>query len=99
MSALLNLKINVENLPKEKFVKGKKGIYYNFIISVNDDTNQFGQNVTAYDSQTLEEREAKKPKNYLGNGKVVWTNGEITVAEKEQKLDIISGTESSDLPF
>ena len=28
MASLINLSINVENLPKEKFVKGKKGVYY-----------------------------------------------------------------------
>ena len=37
MASLINLNINVENLPKEKFVKGKKGVYYNLTISVNDD--------------------------------------------------------------
>lgn len=101
MSALLNLKINVENLPKEKFVKGKKGIYYNFIISVNDDTNQFGQNVTAYDSQTLEEREAKKPKNYLGNGKVIWTDGSCVKAVQEENKELTEDKVvlKTDLPF
>ena len=60
MASLINLNINVENLPKEKFVKGKKGVYYNFTISVNDDTNQFGQNVSAFDSQTKEEKRKLK---------------------------------------
>ena len=83
MSALINLSIDVANLPKEKFVKGKNGkVYYNFTISVNDETNQFGQNVSAFDSQTKEEREAKKQKVYLGNGKVVWTDDSIVVAER-----------------
>ena len=102
MSALLNLKINVENLPKEKFVKGKKGIYYNFIISVNDDTNQFGQNVTAYDSQTLEEREAKNPKVYLGNVQVVWTNGDNVGAapRSDQPAQAVAApAPADDLPF
>ncbi len=50
MAGLLNISINVADLPKEKFVQGKKGTYYNFTVSVNDDTNQFGQNVSVYDS-------------------------------------------------
>ena len=62
MAGLISVSINVEDLPKEKFVVGKKGTYYNFTISVNDDTNQFGQNVSLFDSQTKEEREAKKSK-------------------------------------
>ena len=63
------------------------------------------------DSRTAEEREAGKPALYFGNGKVVWIKdienkqGKISLAEKEEeKLDIISGTESAhvikdDLPF
>ena len=95
MASLINLNINVENLPKEKFVKGKKGVYYNLTISVNDDTNQFGQNVAAFDSQTKEEREAKKPKKYLGNGKVVWTDGSCVKAEQE----VQEKENNVDLPF
>ncbi len=37
MSAIINYSVNLENLPKEKFVKGKKGTYYNFTVSVNDE--------------------------------------------------------------
>jgi hypothetical protein len=97
MASLINLNINVENLPKEKFVKGKKGVYYNLTISVNDDTNQFGQNVSAFDSQTKEEREAKKPKQYIGNGKVVWTDGKSTKAQQEAQSQ--DNDNNVDLPF
>ena len=97
MASLINLNINVENLPKEKFVKGKKGVYYNFTISVNDNTNQFGQNVSAFDSQTKEEREAKKPKQYIGNGKVVWTDGKSTKAQQEAQPQ--DNDNNVDLPF
>ena len=99
MASLINLSINVENLPKEKFVKGKKGVYYNFIISVNDETNQFGQNVSAFDSQTQEEREAKKPKNYIGNGTVIWTNGSCVKAEQEEVKEQKTEEKNTDLPF
>ena len=97
MASLINLNINVENLPKEKFVKGKKGVYYNLTISVNDETNQFGQNVSAFDSQTKEEREAKKPKQYIGNGKVVWTDGKSTKAQQETQPQ--DNDNNVDLPF
>ena len=97
MASLINLNINVENLPKEKFVKGKKGVYYNFTISVNDETNQFGQNVAAFDSQTKEESEAKRPKQYIENGKVVWTDGKSTKAEQEAPVQ--EKENNVDLPF
>ena len=102
MSAIANVSLRVDKLPKEKFLKGKDGaVYYNFTISINDDTNQFGQNVTAIDSQTKEEREAKKPKNYLGNGNVVWTDGKIVAVKRDtqEMAKQTSKEESADLPF
>ena len=76
----------------------KKGVYYEFTISVFDEPNQFNQNVTITDSQTQEEREAKKPKNYLGNGKVVWTNNILNKIENSESPK--EETEvSNDLPF
>jgi hypothetical protein len=99
MSALINLSLRVDKLPKEKFVQGKDGaVYYNFTIGVNDDSNQWGQNVSATDSQTKEEREAKKPKSYLGNGNVVWTDGNIKLADKKVEVTA-KEVESDNLPF
>ena len=98
MGALINLSLRVDKLPKEKFVQGKDGaVYYNFTIGVNDESNQWGQNVSATDSQTKEEREAKKPKMYLGNGNVVWTDGNIKLADK--KVEATAKEVESDLPF
>jgi hypothetical protein len=98
MGALINLSLRVDKLPKEKFVQGKDGaVYYNFTIGVNDESNQWGQNVSATDSQTKEERDAKKPKSYLGNGNVVWTDGNIKLADK--KVEVTAKEVESDLPF
>ena len=96
MGAIINASIMVDKLPKEKFVKGKDGaVYYNLTISVNDET-RYGNNVAVMDAQTKEEREAKKQRNYLGNGKVVWTNDIIKLAEKE----VVQETSvNDDLPF
>lgn len=103
MAGLISVSINVADLPKEKFVVGKKGTYYNFTISVNDDTNQFGQNVSLFDSQTKEEREAKKSKTYIGNGKVVWTDGQMTKVVREEEAQEaapkVAASDSNDLPF
>ena len=107
MSALINVSINLDKLPKQKIVKGKTGNFYNFTLSVNDETryetNQYGQNVSAFDSQTKEEREAKKSKDYLGNGQVVWTDGNCTKAVFQTKDSGVKSaqttTVSNDLPF
>ena len=96
MSALLSVSIDVASLPKEKFVTAKNGkVYYNFTVAVNNES-KFGNNVSVFDSQNQEERAAKKPKNYLGNGKVFWTDGSIVLAEKEAE---VPQEEAVDLPF
>ncbi len=100
MSTLINASIRVDKLPKEKFIKGKDGaVYYNLTIAVNDET-RYGNNVGIMDSQTKEEREAKKTKLYLGNGKVVWTDGNVTLAEREEQTTTNQvKEETADLPF
>lgn len=98
MSTLINGFINVAKLPREKFVKGKDGaVYYNLTISVGDET-RFGYNVALFDSQTIEEREALKERNYVGKGRVVWTDGNVVLAEKEEtEEDTVPDTEAT--PF
>ena len=100
MSTLINGSIRVDKLPKEKFIKGKDGaVYYNLTIAVNDET-RYRNNVAFMDSQTKEERDAKMPKTYLGNGKVVWTDGKVTLAEREEEKVLVPVDEQSgDLPF
>ena len=101
MSAIINYSIRVDKLPKEKFIAGKDGaVYVNLTMSVNDET-RYGNNTSIFISQTQEEREAKKQKTYIGNGKVVWNNGTIVNAEREDqpKVQQETTTEFADLPF
>ena len=100
MSAIITASIRVDKLPKEKFIKGKDGaVYYNFTLSVNDET-RYGNNVWVTDSQTKEEREAKIQKLSLGNGKVVWTDNSIVIAEREDNNNINDNNNNdADLPF
>lgn len=103
MASLLSVSIDVASLPKEKFTKGKNGkVYYNFTMAINDDS-KYGNNVSVYDSQTQEEREAKKPKEYLGNGRVFWTDGTVVLAEKDDSAPATKATpvavDDSGLPF
>tara|TARA_R110002167_G_scaffold366164_1_gene593438 strand:+ start:955 stop:1254 length:300 start_codon:yes stop_codon:yes gene_type:complete len=99
MSTLITGSIRVDKLPKEKFIKGKDGaVYYNLTISVGDET-RYGNNVSFTDSQTKEERDAKVAKNFLGNGKVVWTDGTVKLAQREEKVAVAVDEQSGDLPF
>lgn len=95
MSAIVNFSLDLSKLPKEKMIKGKKGTYINLSLSVNDQTNDFGQNASVFISQTKEEKDQKK--NYVGNGKVVWTDGTCVKATANDA--VVEEVASSDLPF
>lgn len=100
MGALLNFSINLDKLDKSRVIKGAKGNYYDLTVSISDQTSQYGNNVSVFDSQTKEQREAKAEKNYVANGKVVWTDGNISVAERvEQPQQAQAATADVDLPF
>jgi hypothetical protein len=99
MSALINFNLNIAKLPKEKFVAGKEGnVYINLTMAVNDET-RYGNNTSVYVAQSKEEREAKKQRQYLGNGKVLWTDNNIVLAEREPQAEPVTATEKADLPF
>ncbi len=76
MASILKTSINLNAIPKDKIINGKKGKYLPITISLNDDLDQFGNQGPVCVDQTKDERDAKEAKTYLGNVKVVWTNGE-----------------------
>ena len=76
MAGIIKASINLNAIDKSKIITGKKGKYLPITITVNDEPDQFGNQGPDCMDQSKEEREAKAPKTYLGNVKVVWTNGE-----------------------
>jgi len=76
MASIIKTSINLNNIPKDKIFNGKKGKYLPITITINDEVDQFGNQGPVVVEQSKEEREAKSPKTYLGNVKVVWTNGD-----------------------
>ena len=100
MSALINFNLRVDKLPKEKFIAGKEGaVYVNLTMAVNDET-RYGNNTSVYVAQSKEEREAKKQRQYLANGKVIWTDNVIVLAEREPQAEpVTTANEKADLPF
>tara|TARA_R100000742_G_C4258662_1_gene76528 strand:+ start:616 stop:927 length:312 start_codon:yes stop_codon:yes gene_type:complete len=75
MASIIKTSINLNEIPKDKIINGKKGKYLPIAITINDEPDQFGNQGPVVVEQTKEEREAKAAKTYLGNVKVVWTNG------------------------
>jgi len=103
MGTLINVSLDVTKITKGKLKEGKNGkMYLDLTLSVDDKTNDYGQNVSAYEAQSQDERKSKEPRNYLGNGKVVWTDGNVSVAEKKEdtkKTVSIDDDNEGDLPF
>jgi hypothetical protein len=101
MASILDIYLKVEVLETLlQVVKSKQEKGVAITVNINDETNQYGQNVSAHVSQKKEEREAKKAKYYVGNGKVVWTSGTIQKAEKkEEEVQQAKVISSNDLPF
>ena len=75
MASIIKASIDLNKIPKDKIFIGKKGKYLPITITINDELDQFGNQGPVVVEQTKEERDAKALKTYLGNVKVVWTNG------------------------
>jgi hypothetical protein len=73
MATILSASLNVAKIDSTKLIDGRTGKFLNVTITINDEVDKYGNNASIFESQTKEEREAKTPKNYLGNGKVIWT--------------------------
>jgi hypothetical protein len=99
MGQLIAISIDVTKLDKSKLVKGKKGTYANITVSVNDEDDQFGNNASIWESQTKEERDAKVDRNFLGNGKVIWSSQSSTDQPKPSGKKTQASDDNDDLPF
>ena len=75
MASIIKANINLNVIPKEKIFNGKKGKYLPITITLNNEPDQFGNQGPVVVEQTKDERDAKAAKTYLGNVKVVWTDG------------------------
>ncbi len=104
MSSLSSLYFKKETLQQIVDVLNKKGENgIEITVSISDESNKYGQNISAYVSQTKEQRDAGKERYYVSNGRVFWSDGKIFKGEKPSDTPTppVSGTEddSNDLPF
>ena len=103
MASIIKASINLNEIPKDKIIIGKKGKYLPVTITLNDEVDQFGNQGPIVVAQTKEEREAKQNKTYLGNVQVVWTNGDnVATAPRDdqpQQVQAAAPAPVDDLPF
>ena len=105
MATLINFTLKGHQLPKERWIKGKSkdgketAVMY-LTVSINDEADPYGQNVAVTCSQTPDERENKVKKTYVGNGRVVWYNGnEPKVLTRKDKQDGQENKADNDFDF
>lgn len=106
MGTIASISIDLSKLDKTKIVNGKNGQkYYNLNIGINDLSDNYGNNIQVTEPQTQEQRAAKEPRTFYGNGKVFWTDGKIEVAKKNEVTNPApansnaSMSDNDDLPF
>ena len=106
MASILKMSINLNEIPKHKIIDGKKGKYLPITVTINDEVDQFGNQGPVMVEQSKEERDAKAAKVYLGNVKVVWTNGSnvdvaprVDSGRQESTLVQKAPAPVDDLPF
>ena len=101
MAIILNSSINLSDIPKDKIIDGKKGKYLPLTITINDEKDKFGNDGPVTVAQSKEEREAKEAKTYLGNVKVIWTNGSVPqpTPRDGQPMQQSAPVANDDLPF
>ena len=86
MASIINTSSNLNTIPKDRIVEGKKRKYVPITITLNDEMYQFGNQGPVVVEQTKEDRDAKAAKTYLSNVKVVWTNGtNVEVAPRDNQ--------------
>tara|TARA_R110002124_G_C8546194_1_gene478820 strand:+ start:53 stop:346 length:294 start_codon:yes stop_codon:yes gene_type:complete len=97
MAGIINLKVDVTKLSKDKLFVGKKGTYANITIAeLKDGENEYGDTHYAFESQSKEEREAGAEKVYVGNGKEFVFGG---ATANTSTPDLTMATADEDLPF
>jgi len=87
---LITAKIDVTKIVKSKLFTGSKGTYLDLSIWVNDNPDQYGNDVS------IEQKTGKdEPKIYLGNGKTYKPKD----APQKQPENSVSDEQPDDLPF
>lgn len=97
MSKLMSLSIDLSKIDKSKITEGKNGSkYYNLTIELKDEKDQYGNDLSAWTTQSKEERELKSNRTYLGNGRIVY-NG--SYSNESNQVTEVKKEEVNEIPF
>lgn len=96
MAHLISLSIDATKITKSRIKNGK---YVNLTINIADETDQYGNSISCWESQSKEERESKAKRNYLGNGRVLFTDGTVHKTEAAGSEKHESNEPTNEMPF
>ena len=99
---IINFSVNLNKVDKSKIIEGKKGKYLPLTAFIQDEKDQYGNNVAVIQSQDEDERKNKTAKNYVANGKVVFqseANAETQNSESKPKATFTTQDDNDGLPF
>ena len=82
--SLINVRINLSKVDKDKLYKGEKGIYLDVVVAERKEASQYGQTHTVYMNPTKEEREKNADKIYIGDGTLKSFDNSLSESEKEE---------------
>jgi hypothetical protein len=99
MSATISFSIDLNKIDKSKVIQGKKGTYYNITAFVNDQADQFGNNVAVATGLSKEERESGAKTHYIGNGRVISTDGSISAVTQQASQPQAAPAPANDMDF
>ena len=95
MAHLISLSIDATKITKSRMKDGK---YVNITINISDEVDKYGNNVAAWESQSKEERDSKAKRSYIGNGRVLYTQGEVIKPDGNSPAPATKSYED-DMPF
>jgi hypothetical protein len=99
---IINFSVNLNKVDKSKIIEGKKGKYLPLTAFIQDEEDQYGNNVAVIQSQDEDERKNKTAKNYVANGKVVFqseANAQPQNSESKPKATFTTQDDNDGLPF
>lgn len=95
MASLISCSLDLSKVAEDVLKDGK---YLQITIAVNDET-QFNNNCGIFLSQSKEDRESGVAREYIGNGRLVWTDGKVTVAEAIEAVEKKPAPKAKKLPL
>lgn len=97
---IIQASIDLTRIDESKIKQHANGAkYYPISIIINDQKDQYGNDVAITTNQTKEERESGQKKTYIGNGKIVYTKAPEGGGEPTQGASSESSDTGNDLPF